>query len=231
MKRVASTLSPETWSLLRHERALVRQPAAVKARAVARARAALADRAVVAAGAARTPSRLRLPVVAALLCAGSAAVGAVAYDVRMLLARRAVDTAMVSPLPAEAPSLSSATLAALPPQVSTLPRCDSSTPPRRTTAGARSPKADAPGAELRVLRQAREAVAHQDFAAALQPLAEHARFFKEGRLVEEREALLIRALAGLGRVDDARCAAAAFETRFPRSVLLRAVRRMAELEP
>jgi hypothetical protein len=74
---------------------------------------------------------------------------------------------------------------------------------------------------------ARRAVARQDFAAALGPIGEHARRFKDGRLTEEREALRVKALSGLGRVAEARHAAQAFEARFPRSVLLPAVSHMA----
>ena len=80
--------------------------------------------------------------------------------------------------------------------------------------------------ELRLLRQARAAVASKDFADALSPLAEHARRFKDGRMTEEREALRVKALAGLGRTDEARRAAVLFEARFPRSVLLPTVKRM-----
>jgi hypothetical protein len=80
------------------------------------------------------------------------------------------------------------------------------------------------------LGQARTAVARQDFAAALAPIAEHRRRFKEGRLAEEREALRVKALSGLGRTEDARRASDAFEARFPRSVLLPAVRRMPSSE-
>jgi len=75
--------------------------------------------------------------------------------------------------------------------------------------------------------QARAAVARQDYASALPPLGEHARRFKNGRLAEEREALHVRALAGLGRTDEARRAAHRFEARFPRSVLLPAVKQMS----
>jgi hypothetical protein len=74
-------------------------------------------------------------------------------------------------------------------------------------------------------------VAREDFAAALAPLAEHARTFKDGHLAEEREALRVKTLAGLGRMDDARRAAAAFEARYPRSVLLPAVTRMSHAQP
>jgi hypothetical protein len=71
-------------------------------------------------------------------------------------------------------------------------------------------RADAARAELRLLRQARAAVAREDYAAALPPIADHVRRFRDGRLVEEREALRVKALAGLGRTDDAQRAAAAF---------------------
>jgi len=50
-------------------------------------------------------------------------------------------------------------------------------------------------------------------------------------LLEEREALRVKALSGLGRVEEARRAAHAFEARFPRSVLLPAVNQMLDSEP
>jgi hypothetical protein len=103
---------------------------------------------------------------------------------------------------------------------------DEPSAPERPSETARLSPSDAARAELRLLRQARAAVARQDFAAALVPLAEHARRFKTGRLTEEREALRVKALAGLGRNDEARRAAAAFEARFPHSVLLPAVSQM-----
>src|SRR5437016_1884991 len=49
-------------------------------------------------------------------------------------------------------------------------------------------------------------------------------------LVEEREALRVKSLAGLGRQDDARRAAAEFHARFPRSVLLTTFERMTDTE-
>jgi hypothetical protein len=78
-----------------------------------------------------------------------------------------------------------------------------------------------------LLGQARAAVLREDFAAALPPLAEHARRFRNGRLAEEREALRVKALAGLGRDHEAARAAAAFEARFPRSPLISAVNRIS----
>ena len=84
--------------------------------------------------------------------------------------------------------------------------------------------------ELRLLERARAAVAREDFALAIQLLAEHARRFRTGRLVEERDALRIKSLAGLGRRSAARRAAADFEANFPRSALRPAVSRMLESE-
>src|SRR6185312_6523429 len=60
-------------------------------------------------------------------------------------------------------------------------------------------RAQASRAELRLLRAARAAVARRDFAGALAPIGEHTRKFKNGRLAEEREALRVKALSGLGR--------------------------------
>jgi hypothetical protein len=85
--------------------------------------------------------------------------------------------------------------------------------------------------EVVLLGEARSAVADGDFAAALVPINEHARRFETGLLAEEREALFVRTLSGLGRTEEAMHAADAFEKRFPHSVLLRAVRRMAAMEP
>jgi hypothetical protein len=80
--------------------------------------------------------------------------------------------------------------------------------------------------ELRLLGRARAAVVRADFAAALPPISEHARRFHEGGLVEEREALRVKALAGLGRHDEARSAADVFARQFPRSVLLPTLRQL-----
>jgi hypothetical protein len=95
----------------------------------------------------------------------------------------------------------------------------------------RPSQADAGSNELRLLRLARTAISRQDFAAALVPIGEHARRFRDGRLAEEREALRVRALVGLGRSEEARRAADLFKARFPRSVLLPAVHGMPPAVP
>jgi hypothetical protein len=75
-------------------------------------------------------------------------------------------------------------------------------------------------AELELLQRARASYAGRDFQDALVLLAEHARRFPNGRLAEEREALRVHSFAVCGRLDEARNAAGAFASRFPRSVLL-----------
>ena len=82
--------------------------------------------------------------------------------------------------------------------------------------------------ELRVLQPAREAVARQDFNSALSSIAEHQRLFPSGRLTEEREALRVKALLGVGRTAEAQRAGATFRARFPRSALLVRIEEMLE---
>jgi hypothetical protein len=82
-----------------------------------------------------------------------------------------------------------------------------------------SPGADAYSLELTLLQRARAAVASGRFSAALHAIAEHQRRFPTGHLLEEREALRVKALAGLGRTDEAHRAAEKFRSRFPDSVL------------
>src|SRR5206468_1672542 len=90
---------------------------------------------------------------------------------------------------------------------------------------------DAMRDELHLLRRARAAVARGDFGAALSPIAEHTRRYRNGRLAEEREALRVKTLVGLGRTDEAWRAASSFRARFPHSVLLPAVSQMPASAP
>lgn len=79
-------------------------------------------------------------------------------------------------------------------------------------------------AELRLLRTARAAMQQGDGAAAMAQLNEHATRHAAGHLAEEREALAVQALAQLGRMADAQGRAHRFEDRYPRSLMLPAVR-------
>jgi hypothetical protein len=224
MTRERPPLSPEVSELLQHEREIPPLPAAVRARAIARARAALV------AGVARraTPipaPRPRWAAVAAGICILGGAVGAAAYQIR----------ARLTPPPAPPISRPAAPVqvAVAPPPAPAIDDASEQAPAEAPSAPVRAPlsKADAARAELRLLRQARAAVARGDYAAALTPISEHAHRFKDGRLAEEREALRVKSLASLGRTDEARRAAKAFRARFPRSVLLPAVSQMPASEP
>lgn len=79
-------------------------------------------------------------------------------------------------------------------------------------------------AELKLLNRSQAAFVKGNLSGALALLAEHARRFPRGRLAEEREALRIRSLAGLGQTSAARGAATAFANRFPHSAMLPRVR-------
>ena len=221
MSRERPPVSPDVQALLDHEREIPPLPATVRARALARAHAAVVAGGDRAAAPAPVP-RTRWAAAAAVVCILSVAVGAAAYQIRARaqLATPPSHPAATAPVPPPPPSIRSAPIAEV----------EMVRPPAPVTTPAALSRADAARAELRLLRQARAAVAREDYAAALPPIAEHARAFKDGRLTEEREALRVKALAGLGRSDEARRAAAAFRARFPRSVLLQAVNQMSPPE-
>jgi hypothetical protein len=208
---------------------------------MARARAALVAGRVTAPSGFPAASRHRWGVTIALACAASVAVGATAYQLGAhrpavtsnapaasnadAATTRSPNPAIAAPSATEAPAIV-APSAAEAPATAVAPAV-----PASAGKALRSSRAEPGPDELRLLRQARVAVARHDFAAALSPIAEHARRFKDGRLAEEREALRVRALSGLGRSADARHAADAFEARFPRSVLLPAVSKMPASGP
>jgi hypothetical protein len=230
MIRSRPELSPEVRALLARERVLQPRPAAVRARALARARAALAV-----AGtptlrpAAPRPAKVKLGWAAALTLIGVATAAAAAVGYQIGTRQRS--------MPAGAPPSAAASIAVTapaavrPPSPVALPSV--APPPATARAGDErlTAPADALHAEMRLLRRARAAVSRGDFAAALPAIARHARLFRAGRLTEEREALRVSALAGLGRADEARRAAAAFKARFPHSVLLPAVQRVQPSRP
>jgi hypothetical protein len=82
---------------------------------------------------------------------------------------------------------------------------------------------DTSSAERLVLDAARQALARGDASAAWISIGEHERRFPRGRLIEERDALAVRSLIGLGRVPEARRRAETLRRRFPRSIFLPAV--------
>ena len=77
--------------------------------------------------------------------------------------------------------------------------------------------------ERALLDLARANAARGEPALVLSQTEQHRAQFPRGRLAEEREALTIRALLSLGRVDEARTRAQAFRLAHPNSFLLPAI--------
>ena len=71
--------------------------------------------------------------------------------------------------------------------------------------------------ESLVIASARQAMRGADHLAALAALEEHERRFPNGKLIQEREALLVRALADAGRSAESQIRGRAFLARFPMS--------------
>ena len=213
-----SKLSSDVRLLLDREREIAVLPAAARARALSRARSALAAGVATRQWPSRAPSACRWVAAAGLACVASVAAGAVAYSIGLRARPTAPPVAATSPTESRTPRWS----AGNGPLRDLLAR-PVLAPPGRSGASAR--------VELRLVERARAAIDREDFPQAMELLAEHARLFRRGRLVEEREALRVKALASLGRRGDARRAAAQFEARFPRSPLLPTVIEMPDLAP
>ncbi len=82
-----------------------------------------------------------------------------------------------------------------------------------------------------LLDDARGAIEREDGTAALAATSEHARRYPHGVFVQEREAIAVRALVLLGRMDEARVRVQRFEERFPDSLLRPALESNVGLAP
>ena len=213
-------LPPEVQALLDSERQISVLPAAARTRALSRARAALAAGVATRPIPLRAPSALRWAAAAGLACAATVAAGAAAYSIGVRARPVAPPGVAAPPVESTAPHWTAGDEVI----VNLLPSPISNTTSARTAGGAVR-------AELHLLQQARAAVEREDFLVAIQLLVEHARRFKTGRLVEEREALRVKSLVGLGRRGAARRAAANFEANFPRSPLLPTVSELLDSMP
>jgi hypothetical protein len=100
-----------------------------------------------------------------------------------------------------------------------------SAPPAPRPVASPAPSIDARGlaAERMLLDGARASLARGEPEAALVAIDRHAKAYPQGVLVEEREALAVKALAAAGRYPEARARGQRFREQFPRSVSLGAV--------
>jgi hypothetical protein len=219
-------LSPELEALLAPHRAVLSLAPSVEARALARAAAVYVPE--------RGAGRVLRPLWMFAAAAGVVLVlGAAAYAARGWIVGAS------SPAPAQpAPSVAPDTIEPPRPAVVAAarePEAPATIAPeaavRRRAAGKTNAAPVQPtNAELALLRAAREDVTRGDFAGALAVIADHAHRFRHGGLVEEREALRVKSLAGLGHHEEARRTTAAFHARFPHSVFLSTFERMKEAE-
>jgi hypothetical protein len=222
MKRApAEPNSPEIERLLAAERDVPTAPPALKARALEQARVAFLAR-----RAAPAPSLLRSGRPWAVAIAAAMAVATLSFAALRALAPSAPVPAPSSTHQSSAsPPTPTANTAGTKPETLDAPKQIQNDPPPSgsSNSGSAAPRrASAPDAhavELAILQRARAAVASARFSAALESIAEHQRRFPNGLLQEEREALRVKALAGLGETDAARSAARRFREKFPNSVL------------
>ncbi len=85
------------------------------------------------------------------------------------------------------------------------------------------PPASAIDLERLLIEQATSALSRRQADQTLAACAQHATQFPAGQLAEERESLAIRALASVGRMDEARARAEKFRAQFPGGLLLEVV--------
>jgi hypothetical protein len=216
-------LSPQVSALLDRERKAPSPSPFLRARALARARAAVVAAGPVK-GAAAAPgarSKMHWAIAATLTSLASVAVGASAYQ---LSSRWNYLVSSPGPASRAEPAFSSQEDG---PSGKPRGALEESPAPSSAPAIHRPVQSRGNESELRILRLARAAVAREDFAVALRSIADHTRRFPDGGLVEEREALHVKALAGLGRGGDTRRTASGFRRRFPNSILLPAIEQLA----
>lgn len=138
----------------------------------------------------------------------------------------------VAVAPPEAPIASVPETRGVP--VSALPSVAPARAPVATTTEKPSepaPSARGLAAERALLDVARTALARGEAGDALAAADRHAKTYPDGALVEEREAIAIKALVALGRRDEARRRAGELERKYPNSLVLRAVKNAVEDSP
>lgn len=104
------------------------------------------------------------------------------------------------------------------------------------SAGRPAPSAESPSsrglaAERALLDIARSALARGEAGEAITATSRHSREYPDGALVEEREAIAVKALVALGRKDEARTRVRALEQRFPTGLSVGAAKAAVEGAP
>jgi hypothetical protein len=133
---------------------------------------------------------------------------------------------VVAPAPSAAatnaaePSLAAVSATSLP----DAPRAAATASVARSGGSAEAPSSRGLAAERALLDVARSALARGEAGEAIAATERHAREYPDGSLVEEREAIAVKALVALGRMGEARRRAHALEQRFPNGLTVRAVR-------
>jgi TolA-binding protein len=229
MGRQLPPLSGLARRLLTEERQRSAEDEALKRRVLERASEALASdrpsgvalRRAVPSGPGRRAPRAALLVAAAVAVAGLAAAGAGMYGLSEPAdSREGVVAPLVAPqAPREKPIAPPLRAGITPePQADTPAReAPHAAPPAK---GAQAASVQQYAVELGVLDPARRSIARGDYAGAMGAIARHQREYPRGQLAEEREALRVRALWGMGQKASAESAAASFRQRYPRSMLL-----------
>jgi len=220
-------MDPFLKELLREERTLPSVPDLVRARTLARARASLAAPAPVTACPPRSlktrSSRAALAVAAAVALSAAAAAALGLHSRRFAARRDAAPPITVAraggpgPVPAKAGSAAATSSGVVDPMTTS----------NDQLSGSATTEHDVLSRELNLLRRAQAAYAENDFVGALALLEEHQRQFPNARLAEEREALRAWSLAGAGRRVEARRVAQGFKRRFPNSVLVPSLQKLA----
>ncbi len=174
---------------------------------------------------ARGPRRLRtlLLIAAALAAAGLAVAGVGAFMEQPSNGQPALSPAKARAPRARQVAVGGALLGGMP-SAAPAPEVPTMQPPAPAPSGnaetARASNAKQYARELALLEPARSGIARGEYGSALAAIAQHRRDFPNGQLSEEREALRVRALWGLGQRPAALAAAKVFRKRYPRSGLL-----------
>jgi hypothetical protein len=212
--------APEVEALLAHERTIPPPYDFTRARVLARARKSLKDGNLVS---------LTIPTLASHHLPYAAFVGLalVAATAAFQVLRGGSQSSDIQAQVATPQQLTSALEEAQAPQEP--PLAQEPVPPAAAVAPAETllPRAksavsrhDTAIEELALLEHAQLAAAHNDHGEVLVIARDHEARYPKGRLSEEREALRVRAMIGLGQLSEARQTAARFHRNFPRSVLL-----------